>query len=99
MQQVLLNALHSLTSRVNLVTGLIHPMDGDSAKEMFKILHSNQVELNGSEIQQWASENGWQAQDAKKLGELAQKIGLGGRVQIKNKNLWGSDPYSKWQQS
>ena len=99
MQQVLINALESLTARVNLTTGLIHPMDGDSAKEMFKILHTKQVELSGTVIQQWATENGWQSKDAKVLGELGQKIGSGGRVQIKNKNLWGSDPYAKWEQS
>ncbi len=69
------------------------------AKEMFKILHSKDVALNDVEIEQWASANGWQAKDAKELGKLGQKIGSGGRVQIKNKNCWGSDPYSKWQES
>ncbi|SGZ09732.1 hypothetical protein [Moritella viscosa] len=55
MDQVLENALTALTRRVNLATGLIHQLDSDSAKEMFKILNSNGVNLDSNEIEYWAS--------------------------------------------
>lgn len=97
MNSVLENALSSLTSRVNLATGLTHPLDMDSAKEMFKILHENQIPLTATEIEQWAVNHGWEATDARELGNLGQRIGDGGRVQIKNKNCWGSAPFTKWQ--
>lgn len=96
MEKVLINALDSLTARVNLSTGLIHPMDKDSAKEMFKILHANHVFLDCEEIEQWAVMNGWFPNYAKELGILGEKIGTGRQVQIKNKNLWAVDSFSQW---
>jgi molybdenum cofactor biosynthesis enzyme MoaA len=98
MNEILKNALESLSARVNLATGLIHPLDMDSAKEMFKILHKNGIDLDASEIELWANNNGWQAKYARELGDLGQKIGDGGRVQIRNKNCWGTNPYSAWKQ-
>ncbi|MCE9853269.1 DUF1889 family protein [Shewanella chilikensis] len=80
-------ALKSLTIMVNLSTGIIHPSDESAAKEYFKALYKEGEPLIGSEITNWASANGWQPKHAKELGALAEKIGSGGRVVIKNKGM------------
>lgn len=80
-------ALKSLTIIVNLSTGILHPSDESFAKEYFKALYKEGEPLDGSEIAAWAERNGWKPKHAKDLGKLAQKIGEGGRVVIKNKNM------------
>ena len=80
-------ALKSLTSMVNLSTGILHPSDESAAKLYFKALHKEGVMLNESEVTRWAVSNGWQTKHASELGKLAQKISNGGRVIIKNKNM------------
>ncbi|KPD24027.1 DUF1889 family protein [Idiomarina zobellii] len=97
MTPVVEEALKSLTTRVNLSTGLAHPLDSDSAKEMFKILSEHGESLNGNEITTWAAQNGWSNRHASELGDLGEKIGSGGRVQIKNKGRWREDIYEQWQ--
>lgn len=76
---------------VNLSTGVLHPSDESAAKEYFEALHKEGESLIGSEITQWATANGWQPKHAKELGELAHKIGSGGRVVIKNKGMLKPD--------
>ncbi|WOE40709.1 DUF1889 family protein [Acinetobacter chinensis] len=73
-------ALKSLTVRVNLATGLRHPTDMSAAKEMFKLLHKEGVDLDSVEIGRWAVNNGWKTDHAVELGELGLKIGSGGTV-------------------
>lgn len=80
-------ALKSLSVMVNLATGIIHPSDESAAKEYFKALYKEGEPLNGAEITEWAMNNGWQPKHAKELGDLAQKIGSGGRVVVKNKGI------------
>jgi hypothetical protein len=80
-------ALKSLTIMVNLTTGILHPSDETFAKEYFKALYKEGEPLDSSEIAVWAEKNGWKSKHAKELGKLAQKIGDGGRVTIKNKNM------------
>lgn len=80
-------ALKSLTDMVNLSTGILHPSDESAAKEYFKALYKEGEPLIGSEVTRWAIENGWQSKHANELGKLAEKIGNGGRVVIKNKGM------------
>lgn len=96
MSPVIQEALKSLTVRVNLSTGLAHPLDSDSAKELFNILKENGQHLVRAEIEEWASQNGWAARHASALGELGEKIGAGGRVQIQNKGRWKVGIYEEW---
>lgn len=91
MSPLVLEALKSLTARVNLATGLSHYSDESSAKEIFKLLYKESEQLLASEITLWAMENGWKTKDAQQLGELAEKIGSGGRVVVRNKNQWRED--------
>lgn len=91
MSPLVLEALKSLTSRVNLTTGLSNYSDESSAKEIFKLLYKEGERLIGSEITLWAIENRWKTKDAQQLGNLAEKIGHGGRVVVRNKNQWSED--------
>ncbi|MDP1539160.1 MAG: DUF1889 family protein [Moraxellaceae bacterium] len=84
-------ALKSLTVMVNLSNGILHPSDESAAKEYFKALYKEGEPLIGLEVTQWAVANGWQPKHAKELGDLAQKIGSGGRVVIKNKGILKSN--------
>lgn len=98
MTPVLEEALKSLTNRINLSTGLAHPLDSDSAKEMFKLLRDKAVTLTKSDVSEWAINNGWSSRHASDLGELAEKIGNGGRVQIRNKGRWKEDVFDLWKE-
>ena len=98
MDRIALEALKSLTSRVNLSTGLGHPSDEDAAKTMFKILAENNISLTASEVTGWATQNSWRSEDAVKLGELGNKIMSGGRVQIHNKNSWAENIFELWKE-
>ncbi|WP_196800537.1 DUF1889 family protein [Thioalkalivibrio sp. ALJ3] len=84
-------ALISLTNRVNLSTGLLHYSDESAAKELFKLLHKEGEILNEDEIASWAAKNGWKDKHAKDLGELAGRMGGGGRVVVRNKGMWRDD--------
>lgn len=95
MSPLLVESLKILTSRVNLATGISHPSDDSSAKEIFNILRREGEQLDASKISVWAMENGWQTNDANKLGELAKKIGNGGRVVVKSKGMWPTDIVAK----
>lgn len=88
---LVIEALKSLSARVNVSTGLTHPIDESAAKELFKMLHKEAEQLPGSDVTMWAVSNGWQDEDARKLGELAEKIGNGGRVVVKHKDVWAPD--------
>lgn len=91
METVLQKALEAITSRTNLSSGLTHPNDMNAAKEMFKRLHLSGVTLLANEISSWAQMNGWIKKDADELGALAQQIGMGKRVQIKDGPWWKED--------
>lgn len=91
MSPLVTEALKSLTVRVNLATGILHRSDESAAKEIFQLLHKEGEPLIASEITRWAMENGWRTEDAQKLGALAEKIGNGGRVVVRDKNQWRED--------
>ncbi len=88
MSPILKQALKSLSVRVNVSAGLAHPLDSDTAKELFIILRDHGEVLLKVDIEGWAIENGWKERHADNLGSLAQQIGEGKRVQIKNKGRW-----------
>lgn len=58
------------------------------SKEMFTRLHIHGEVLLASEIESWASFNGWHAKDAAELGALAQQIGMGKKVRISRGPWW-----------
>jgi hypothetical protein len=73
-------ALEGLTTSVNLSTGLSHPSDRSHAVAVFKLLVSGGERYDPDEVRAWATSNGWQADDASELAEIAGKIKEGRRL-------------------
>lgn len=92
---ILRKAVETLSHVVNVSTGLTHPLDESRAKELFKSLHKEGIPLNANDVYSVAVENCWPERHAKKLSELAEKIGNGGRVQIKHPRDWGEPTVKK----
>lgn len=84
-------ALMTLTTRINLATGLDHYSDDSAAKEILKLLREEGEYLDGAEIAGWAAGRHWKPEHAKRLGELADHIASGGRVVIRDKGRWPKD--------
>lgn len=89
MNPILRKAIEVLSLVVNASTGLTHPLDESRAKELFKALHKHGIPLNPDDVYSVAVENSWAERHAKKLSELAGRIGSGGRVQVKHPRGWG----------
>lgn len=82
-------AVEVLTAVVNVATGLAHPFDEARAKELFRALHDRAVDLDYQQVYTAATKRSWSERHAQELAELAEKIGSGGRVQIKHPRDWG----------
>jgi hypothetical protein len=65
--------LRSLSVRVNLSTGLSHPLDLKAAKEMFRGLNEAAVSYEPNKVRSWALRNGWRPDFAEDLYDLAVK--------------------------
>lgn len=98
MTNLLMKALNAINSRVNVRTGLSHPLDECAVKEMFIMLYKEGEILDATEIYSWASQNGWDTDNAKQLSKLAEKIATGRKVQIRYKNRWRKDIIEKFKE-
>jgi hypothetical protein len=58
---------------VNLSTGLMHPRDKQTAKEIFAGLKRNGHHVNSDVIRRWAAKNGWRPKDAEELANLSKR--------------------------
>ena len=65
------DALLSLTRRINLSTGLSHPLDKKAAQETVSGIKRRGHRLDPEDIRKWALRNNWQPDDAEDLGKLA----------------------------
>lgn len=95
MSSTIEKAIKTLSSTVNVSTGLNHPNDMNKARELFAILHKNGEVLLKSEIVGCAMSHGWLAKDADELGSLAQQIGEGKPARVKDGPWWAADIYAK----
>jgi hypothetical protein len=95
MNPILRKAIETLSIVVNVSTGLSHPLDESRAKELFKALHKQGIQLLASDVYSVAIENSWPERHAKELSEIAEKIGNGGRVQISHPRGWGEPTVRK----
>ena len=63
-------ALRTITGRVNLSTGLTHPDDYSSTRELLLRLRQAGESLDVEEVVRWAEMHGWQPRFARQLGKL-----------------------------
>ncbi|RJL20052.1 DUF1889 family protein [Pectobacterium polaris] len=91
MNAALERALEHLKIVTNISSGLAHPLDESTAKEIFKYLHKLGIRLEYDEVYSWAKQHGWEDRHARELAMLAEKIGSGGRVVIKHKGRLSED--------
>jgi len=86
---ILRESIAKLSVVANVSAGLAHPVDEARAKELFKALHQQGIPLSMDDVYTLAIENQWSDRHATDLAKLADKIGSGGRVQIKHPKGWG----------
>lgn len=89
MKRLLEAAISRLSELTNILAGLSHPLDESRAKELFKALHKEGIQLAYGVIRALALANDWPENHAKELAELGQKIGAGNRVIVKHPSGWG----------
>ena len=85
------SALNTLTSMVNLSTGLTHSSDKESAITLLRILHNNQVPLDPNNMRIWALRNGWTSEGANDLQEIAQGVLEGKRYKTSGRKIWNDE--------
>lgn len=93
---VVVAALESLTGRVNLSTGLSHPYDKAAAVSLFQFLLGAGEQFEPGQVRAWAVRNGWHPDDARELGDVAQKLKDGRRVQNRYGQRWAEDIVDQW---
>lgn len=65
--------LERLTKRINLSTGLAHPLDKKTATEAFERLKSQKIIVAHGDIKSWAMQNNWSARHAEQLEKMAER--------------------------
>jgi hypothetical protein len=74
-------ALESLTNRVNLSTGILHPLDRAAAIELFRILRGAGITYDPGQVRAWLVSRGrWNPRDADDVAEVASGILAGKRL-------------------
>jgi hypothetical protein len=89
-------AMRSLTSRVNLSTGLLHPMDKAAAVEAFRILNRGRHTWEPAEIEAWAMAHGWSLEGATHLKNVAAGVAAGRRFQVHRGGSWNAQILKMW---
>jgi hypothetical protein len=84
---VAIEGLKSLTTMVNLATGLAHPRDRDSAIGILRILKQNKEHFDPESVKAWALQNGWKSKGANDLFDIAEKVLAGRRFRTSGGGL------------
>ena len=67
MSSIIAEAVKTLSSSVNVSTGLAHPNDMNRAKESFKVLHAKGEVILKSDVESAALAHGWSESSADEL--------------------------------
>jgi hypothetical protein len=94
---VVVEAMKSLTSSVNLSTGLGHPSDHDAAVWTFRALKEAGEALLPEEVRAWAAAHNWRLKDATELAEIAQKVIDGKRIKTRSRH-WKPEIVDYWRE-
>lgn len=89
-------ALESLTGRINLGSGLLHPSDKHAAKEMLVILHAAGEWEVPKNMEAWALRRGWTPDGAHGLRTLAERVQGGTRFSVGRPSVWAAEILSLW---
>lgn len=96
MDPVLISALRSLTERVNLSTGIGHPLDHSAAIWMFRILRKGGVKFDPGAVKGWLmSEGKWTPQGANAVQKVAANI-IAGKGLHAGQQAWAPDILKQW---
>lgn len=68
------NSLSIMTDGINLSTGLAHPSDRETAREVLMKLRDSGYSLSSSDVKDWAIKNGWGLDAANDLAKEAAKV-------------------------
>jgi hypothetical protein len=90
-------AMRSLTNRVNLSSGLVHPRDKAAAVQALQILKRNGHRFDPHELQVWAMANGWDGRGARQLSEFATGV-LAGKAYRTGAAAWGPEVLDYWRE-
>jgi len=90
-------AMRSLTNRVNLSSGLVHPRDKAAAVQALQVLKRNGHRYEPQELQTWAMANGWDGRGARQLSEYAAGV-LAGKAYRTGAAAWGPDVMDYWRE-
>ncbi len=88
-------ALKDLTSRVNLSTGITHPMDKAATADLFRKLKAAKIAYEPTEIRAWLVRHGWKNDDADAVKVIAEKISQGRPVRSAEGG-WVDDIVNDW---
>jgi hypothetical protein len=92
-------ALESLTNRINLSTGLSHPLDEAAAIDMFQLLHEAGETFDPPEVRAWLiSKLNWRPQQADTAVEIAQNILAGKLPRSASSTRWANGIVSRWRE-
>jgi hypothetical protein len=94
---VVAEAMSSLTTRVNLSTGLGHPSDRAAAVNAFRVLKRAHYRWTPDEIEAWALGNGWSADGAAELRGVAAGVLSGRRYQVERAG-WSDNIVELWKE-
>ena len=89
-------ALKSLTARVNLSTGIIHPSDRESAIQTFEILRNGDEIFSPEEVKTWlVAQGGWKATRAQEAVDVARAV-LEGKKLRRGAPTWKENILEIW---
>lgn len=90
-------ALKSLTHRVNLSTGIIHPSDRSATIGLFRHLHNAGISYDPTEVRAWLlSQGGWNPKGADDVMKIAVDILTGKRLHGGH-DSWGDNILEIWE--
>lgn len=91
-------ALSSLTSLVNLSTGLSHPSDRNRAVALFEALLEHGEDYDPDAVRAWALRNGWNTDGGDELRDVARGVAEGRQLGTGDRAEWAQGRVREWQE-